>query len=705
MGEALPAHATADNAPPEKGKVPLVIIKDGENDDTPTVISGAVTARSRPGAPPRPVSVCAGDMDTQFDDVGSVDGDPGVAPSGSSINGHYRAKGLESARNTAYDLRTVIATGSFGEVWEAEQIAVGRMVAVKRLRRQLYERQPRSLLDRLETMFHQEAVVTGLLEHPNIVPMHDIGLDDQGRIFYAMKLVNGKNWNDQINEDRNMPLHQYLSKHLRIMIHVIQAVAFAHSHGIVHRDLKPSQVMLGEFGEVMLMDWGLAVFYDTQKAFGTSSDQANAPHIVTLDNAANPAGSPAYMAPEQTADTAEEIGPWTDIFLLGGMLYKLLTGQTPHQHGSAEDLFEPARRCQIVPPKIVSAEVPRELSILCMKTLARDPHARVSSARQLLEEIQNYLDTAGKRRKAQQATIDARAIADSARGNYAKLSECDNLLAYALGLWHDNPEASSLRQRVLADYSHTAIDNNDLIMARVQAERLDEGEERSELLAEIEVLERLAEMSTQEVYRAEKALSEAESQSRDDSEMRQELLKEIADLRESLDAARKEIEEMSAANSAAEERAMEAEKRAVDVEQQLGQAGLGQADFRRPVHGSDYHVEALMTSLLTWLATRGDRECLEVAEDHARKLIAHLESVPEESCVPETKFQHAMSFVTLADIEGEKQNLPAALQAYAKSALMLQELIRSESARPEWETALAANRGKVESILKRLYGI
>src|SRR5690606_27022124 len=146
------------------------------------------------------------------------------------------------------------------------QHTLNRVIAIKRVRDDIYDkaREHSRSSSYCEIGFRHEALTTGALDHPNIVPVYDFGEDENGRPILAMKLVRGKPWDVIMWDDYNDPTSEFLSKHLQIFISVAQAVAFAHSRGVVHRDIKPSQVMVGEFGEVVLMDWGLALVYDRE---------------------------------------------------------------------------------------------------------------------------------------------------------------------------------------------------------------------------------------------------------------------------------------------------------------------------------------------------------------------------------------------------------------------------------------------------------
>src|SRR4029077_20488424 len=154
-------------------------------------------------------------------------------------------------------------------------------------------------------------VITGELDHPNIVPIHDVGMGDGNALFYSMKRVTGTPWQKVVS---TLPQ----TENLRVLMAVADAVAFAHSRGVVHRDLKPENVMLGQFGEVLVMDWGLALLAPRFR------------HLGSITQSGGMGGTPAYMAPEMASGPLERIGTPSDIYLLGAILFEILTGKPPH---------------------------------------------------------------------------------------------------------------------------------------------------------------------------------------------------------------------------------------------------------------------------------------------------------------------------------------------------------------------------------------
>ncbi len=393
-----------------------------------------------------------------------------------------------------YTLHRVIASGGFGEIWEGTQESLGRVVAVKRLKQGLIEtyRDDPEQLRRLEHAFRQEAFVAACLEHPNILPVHDLGVDEFGHLLLATKLVRGKPWSEILEEDAALPVSEFLDKHLEILESVVRAVAFAHSRGIVHRDLKPAQVMVGEFGEVLLMDWGIAMFVTDEPPQAPPGWDAIAVLAPTPSTASNPAGTPVYMAPEQTEETVTNIGTWTDIYLLGGILYELLTGCYPHSGRSQRQSFARASRGFVPSPwdAAPEREVPDELAAICATCLQSNPGNRLKTVDSLLLMLRNYRKGASRRREAEQLIEEAAARATHAE-DYKSLSHCEELLARALALWPGHSDAQRLSDKLSVRHTSLAMRNRDLHLARSQAGRLTHDHpDRERLLGEIEHLER-----------------------------------------------------------------------------------------------------------------------------------------------------------------------------------------------------------------------
>jgi serine/threonine protein kinase len=261
---------------------------------------------------------------------------------------------LPELDGTRYNIVRYLARGGMGSVWLAEDTVLKRRVALKVL--DLADPADR-LADNLEGRLLQEARILAGLEHPGIVPVHDAGTLADGRAFYCMKYVEGQTLGLHI-------ANKSLPDKLRVVERLAEPLDFAHARGFIHRDLKPDNVMVGAFGEVLVMDWGLAKI-GLGKA-GAISAQGSVPGSVV--------GTPGYMSPEQARGNTE-LDHRTDIFSLGAILWFMLTGSAPG------DL------------PLASAGIPRPLRAICEKAMAAMPDARYQSAREMTADIAHYLNS------------------------------------------------------------------------------------------------------------------------------------------------------------------------------------------------------------------------------------------------------------------------------------------------------------------------
>lgn len=386
-----------------------------------------------------------------------------------------------------------LGLGGQGEVWEATQNSLMRPVAIKRVRSDILKRAAQTQKEQAYIIaFRQEALTAAYLEHPNIIPVHDLGEDEQGHPLLVMKLVRGHPWSKLIQEDRRKRAPDYYVRHLPILIAVANAVAFAHSRGILHRDLKPSQVMLGEFGEVLLTDWGLACHFSSHAPVESPATVSIPPAIVMgLDKiATNPAGTPAFMAPEQTQDTLDNLGPWTDIFLLGGMLYFILTGTPPYDENDSATAFRKAALGEVEPPHlrvVDGVDIPKELANLAIRAMVPNPRERMATVEEFIQAIQDYLSGATRQRESASLTQSLSGqFSSRAEWDYSELSDGLAVLGRAESLWPENPQIQPLRETLLGILARRALKEEDLTLARVEAQRMSPSPERTALLEEIE---------------------------------------------------------------------------------------------------------------------------------------------------------------------------------------------------------------------------
>jgi serine/threonine protein kinase len=386
-----------------------------------------------------------------------------------------------------YVLTRLIGEGGQGQVWRAWQTSLGREVAVKRL----------MVGDSEE--FLREAHASAILEHPNIVPVYDLGRvrDQHGEHpVLAMKLARGAPWDQLIKMGRassDFTLDAFLAKHLPILIDVCDATGFAHSKGIIHRDLKPRQVIVGKYGEAYLMDWGMAVAVADDAEGETDTIARKGPpqplRRHTLETATNQCGTPAYMAPEQTTESVECLGFHTDIYLLGAILWELLTGDPPHVSNDPAESFELARKNVIV--SLAPSGAPEELVRAALRAMEANPEARFPSVAEFRGVLASHLSGADRREESRQIAAEVAAEAgkegSDALGHEALLT-LGHKLDRALRLWPDNPEALLWRERVSESHIRRAVASGDLGFAEAMTNQLPESSaSRPELLRQIAV--------------------------------------------------------------------------------------------------------------------------------------------------------------------------------------------------------------------------
>jgi serine/threonine-protein kinase len=252
--------------------------------------------------------------------------------------------------------------------------------------------------DEARRRFLLEAQVTGQLEHPNIVPIHDLAIrPEDGTPYYTMRLVAGRTLRESITEyhrkrKQGATDRLELTRLLTAFIEVCQAVAYAHSRGVVHRDLKPENVLLGNFGEVVVLDWGLAKVVRGMTPDSGLSPVAPTPELNTAETLAGAVlGTPAYMAPEQASGQVGQIDARTDIYGLGAILYEILTGHKPHEGASIPEVLGKAAAALAPSARLVEPSTPSTLDAICGRAMAREQSERYASAAEMAQEVQRYL--------------------------------------------------------------------------------------------------------------------------------------------------------------------------------------------------------------------------------------------------------------------------------------------------------------------------
>ena len=321
-----------------------------------------------------------------------------------------------------YEIVSKLGEGGMGVVYSAIQKTLDRKVAIKAIKA------GKATSEESRSKFFYEAQITSDLDHPNIVPIHEMGANDDGTLFYSMKMVNGTPWENAI-------LDKTREENIEILMKVCDAVAFAHNRNIIHRDLKPENVMLGAFGEVLVMDWGLAVNMNSTKSFGMS-------------------GTPVYMAPEMAKHELSKIGKASDIYILGGILFQIIVGKAPHKGKTVRECMSNAMQNINIDPGF---EDP--LLDIANHAMAMEPAARYASVVEFQEAIREHL------RYAQSIALTHRAeelLTSSIRDqDYQGFSRALFSMQDAIELWPGNQAAKDGLHRTRLAYGQCALDRSD----------------------------------------------------------------------------------------------------------------------------------------------------------------------------------------------------------------------------------------------------
>jgi eukaryotic-like serine/threonine-protein kinase len=329
----------------------------------------------------------------------------------------------------------LLGAGGMGEVYRVRDHGLHRVLAMKVLLPDLASTQ--ALRDR----FLEEAQVTAQLAHPGVPPVHEVGELDDGRPYFTMKEVHGITLAQVIEEAHRDPLAASKwneQRRLEIFHRVCEAVAYAHARGVVHCDLKPLNVMVGAFGEVLVMDWGVARLVSPSGDVQTREPPVMLGAMAGLD--AVVAGTPAYMSPEQAMGRADLVGVQADVYALGVMLFELLAGERPYR-GNAREMVEQARRGVVPPlPPRTGSTADEALYSIITTAMAADPAKRYRDAKAMADDLARWREGAVRREKALAIVANARAMMPTIQPTFAKAAELRDRAARALaGLAPDAP--------------------------------------------------------------------------------------------------------------------------------------------------------------------------------------------------------------------------------------------------------------------------
>jgi WD40 repeat protein/serine/threonine protein kinase len=322
---------------------------------------------------------------------------PSTEDSGAVADRAAHAIGAMSSWSGRFRVLRFHDRGALGEVFIARDDELKREVALKQIRDEHADDAQR------RARFLVEAEITGGLEHPGIVPVYGLGHHENGRPFYAMRFVKGENLREAVSRfheadsdperdpgERGLALRRLLGRFLD----VCNAVAYAHSRGVLHRDLKPGNVLLGPFGETLVVDWGLAKLVSRTETGLPSDGSTLLPGSGSAVEGTLPdtiLGTPGYMSPEQAAGEHDRLGPRSDVYSLGSTLYYLLTGRSAFPDRESTRILEKTCRGEFPSPRAAKPDVPRGLEAICLKAMALQPADRYDSPRALADDVEHWL--------------------------------------------------------------------------------------------------------------------------------------------------------------------------------------------------------------------------------------------------------------------------------------------------------------------------
>jgi serine/threonine protein kinase len=275
-----------------------------------------------------------------------------------------------------YELAGEHARGGLGRILHGRDVLLDRPVAVKELLKEGEE---------AEARFIREALITARLQHPAIVPVHDLCRTPGGKPFYTMRMISGRSLAEIIRRTRTLEQRLALLPHI---IAVADAMAYAHERRVIHRDLKPSNILIGTFGETVVVDWGLATDLDEANSRSRSVSTAYEIAAAGLTLAGTVLGTPAYMPAEQAEGKA--VDERADVYAIGAILYHLLAAAPPYQGNSSKEVLANLVKREPIPIEALQSGIPRELATIVRTAMARDPRDRYLTAKELAADLERF---------------------------------------------------------------------------------------------------------------------------------------------------------------------------------------------------------------------------------------------------------------------------------------------------------------------------
>jgi len=358
----------------------------------------------------------------------------------------------EGGGNLDLVLEYTVGEGGLGTVSLARQACLNRNVAIKQSRS---DRRSGGV----ELQLRKEAELMGQLEHPSIPPIHVLGNDSKGHAVLVMKFVSGESWGDVLDKDMKLSSSRdaervHLRKHLEILCRIGEALAFAHGRRIIHRDIKPDNVVVGEYGEVYLIDWGIAA--EVKEGGGYKP--------------AGFAGTPSYASPEML-DRDAILDERTDIYLLGATLYQVVTGDAPHPGSTVSEVFDHVLSSP-TPESIQHVPIP--LAEICIKAMAAEPGDRFQSIKEMLDAIRHFMnhgDTAELFAQSAETMLALKTLVASQRVDPDQVDTLGQRCRYDLErvhqAWPENEDVSRMLAECLLLLCDHAIEQNRIGAARM----------------------------------------------------------------------------------------------------------------------------------------------------------------------------------------------------------------------------------------------